>query len=118
MYDIYRTSCLLEVYILHMYWNTGVICVSETCVMHVLYTCNTHKTPHMYYSCDTTGHVSSFNALYITSSEKWMQLSLGFCHNTSNAILKIDFKRASYVLALSTGAGLPFTVLLCSMINQ
>ncbi len=31
-------------------------CVAGTCVIHLLYTCNTPKTPHIYYMYGTTGH--------------------------------------------------------------
>ncbi len=38
---------------MHMYYIVG-ICVADT---HMFYTCNTHKTPHMYYWCGTAGYV-------------------------------------------------------------
>ncbi len=43
----------------YMCRHTGVsTCVADACVIHMLlYTCNTHITPHMYYWWVIIGHV-------------------------------------------------------------
>ncbi len=47
-----RTICVIQVY---EYRRNSY--VATICVIHMLYTCYTHKTPHMYYRCGTTSHV-------------------------------------------------------------
>ncbi len=42
------------VYSINLYYmcrNTVIIhtCIADTCIIYIFYTCNTHKTPHMYY---------------------------------------------------------------------
>ncbi len=69
MYYMCRATFVIKVYILHPYYacrNTCAILVNIfkciTSVEHVYYicishTCNTPKTPYMYYRCGTTSHV-------------------------------------------------------------
>ncbi len=41
-------------HVLYVYKYRYNTCVADTCVIHMFYTCNKPKTPHMYY---TVGHV-------------------------------------------------------------
>ncbi len=43
--------CNTDVHPTHLldYKYTGVIHVADTCVKHMFYICNAHKTPHMYF---------------------------------------------------------------------
>ncbi len=55
-----KTTCALQVYILHMYYmcRMCITHLSATYVIHLyFYIYNTPKTPHMYDRCSTTGHV-------------------------------------------------------------
>ncbi len=61
MYYMSRTTCtcVMQVYILHMYYMciTCITHLSATLLIHMyLYTCNTPKK-HIYFRCSTTGHV-------------------------------------------------------------
>ncbi len=48
--DVYPTPAL---YVCKYYCKTYAV---DTCVIHLLYLCNTHTTPHMYGRCGTTVH--------------------------------------------------------------
>ncbi len=49
-------------------------CVADTCVIHMFYTCNTPKTPHMYYRCGTIAHVGNCLKILPLSTETENQL--------------------------------------------
>ncbi len=54
------TTCVIQIYIQHCITcvNMCITHVSATHVIHLyLYTCNIHKTPHMYYMYSLTGQV-------------------------------------------------------------
>ncbi len=55
MHYMCRTTCVIQVYILYMCRNTAV-CIAYTYVIHMFYTCNTTKMPHIYYRCDIIDH--------------------------------------------------------------
>ncbi len=74
---VYPTQCTtcINMYITH---------VSATHVIHMyFYTCNIPKTPHMYYRCSTTAHISK-NSIHERKKEKnysWIFLSLALPFN-------------------------------------
>ncbi len=109
MYYMCKVTCIMQVYISHMYYMCRIYmcntCLANTCVIYMFCTCNTHKTPYMYYRCFTIGHIDNY--IYKNTSRKpmgnmrrgWVRKIYPMLLHVQGIILKLHW----YILKLNLG---------------